>query len=253
MEECVVIGQREKRQIKAHRDGEREKEREDVKEKNEEGRAGPSIATPSPTLSPCFATTPPCRTLDHRQPIKPDFGPSPAHLARLWTIASLFSHFGPSPAIVALQLFLLTPRQQPPRWLLGPRLYQILLPGLTFSKTLDSLGTSTSSNPPPGWPIYLARRWTSLGTSTIYITALLPGLPFSQTLELSWDLDYVTSSSRVSVLARLFRTSLRTFDYSHYMGIMASFFLKKFGESSEKPKCPLKTKKKKKNACYGAL
>jgi hypothetical protein len=37
------------------------------------------------------------------------------------------------------------------------------------------------------------------------------------------------------------------------MGIMANFFLKKFGEISEKPKCPLKTKKKEKNACYGAL
>jgi hypothetical protein len=107
----------------------------------------------------------------------PNLGPSPAHLARLWTIASPFSHFGPSPAIVALQLFLLTPRQQPPRWRLGPRLYQILLPDLTFSQTLDL-----------SWDL-------DYFPSSSRLSSHSP----SQTLDLSWDLDYITSSSRVSV------------------------------------------------------
>ncbi len=169
-----MIGQREKQRTKdTQRRGERERAR--GREGEERRRVGGTQYRHS-LVNP-FAVFRHCSSL-------PNLGPSPAHLARLWTIASPFSHFGPSPAIVALQLFLLTPRQQPPRWRLGPRLYQILLLDLTFSQTLDL-----------SWDL-------DYFTSSSRVSSHVP----SQTLDLSWDLDYFTSSSRVALLARLWNS-----------------------------------------------
>ncbi len=200
MEECVVIGQREKQRTKTHRDGERARGREG----EERRRVGGTHQYRHSLVNP-FAV------FRHYSSL-PNLGPSPEHLARLWTIASPFSqtldHRQPSSPF---NCFLLTPRQQPPRW----------------SWDLDYIKSSS-------WISLLARLWTSFGTSTIsHPPPGSPPISPSQTLDLSWDLDYITalllpgilfkpdfgtllgprlyitSSSRVSVLARLW-TSLRT-------------------------------------------